>query len=148
MNRVLLVIVAATAFACGGGSNKVDGSYPGQSIDVGGAILSNVNDGTNELSIVVLESQDGDVCTYVSTRPLNNTRFATILFDVVGSCGIGTSADATDGSVEVTRAVADASGHVTALAGTFEAVFANGERIARPPGRSLSRRGALTVLGP
>jgi hypothetical protein len=168
--RVLsLGTVLAAVAACGGNSsNKVDGSYRGQSIDVTDAVLLPPQATTNggAISVVVLESA-ADACILTQTRTLNNTRLVTVAlgivgaggvlssarqtgtyqiggptftaagtnlaavrFGVIGGCGLGTTADATSGSVKVDRVSTNADGSLAQLEGTFDAVFDTGEKMS------------------
>jgi hypothetical protein len=58
------------------------------------------------------------------------TMLAGVSFGVIGTCGVGTQANAASGSVNVTRVATNPDGTVGALAGTFEAVFDTGEKMS------------------
>lgn len=57
-------------------------------------------------------------------------KIAGVQFDIVGACGGGTIANAVSGTVNVTRADADASGTVQHLEGTFDATFDGGDKLS------------------
>jgi hypothetical protein len=58
------------------------------------------------------------------------TKIAAVRFGVIGSCGVGTLADAISGTVQVSHVQLNADGSIAHLDGTFEAVFDSGEKMS------------------
>ena len=58
------------------------------------------------------------------------TKLAGVTFGVVGSCGLGTTGQATSGAVHLNNVGKNADGSIAGMEGTFEAVFANSEKLS------------------
>jgi hypothetical protein len=71
--------------------------------------------------------------TYVIGGPAfvaAGTKLAAVRFGVIGACGGGATADAISGSVRIDAVEPNTAGAVAHLAGSFAAVFDNGERLS------------------
>jgi hypothetical protein len=74
------------------------------------------------------------------------TKLAAVRFGVIGSCGVGTLADARSGTVHLSHVQTNPDGSIAHVDGTFEAVFDSGEKMTGHFGVSACS-GARLVFG-